>query len=609
MPNANDPEHAETPEGASLDGSSSNGTAVAGGAEAEDETPLVGRVASPPRIESTSEEFHFWVRNDRIAERSQVVRAHSQFPDGQEVNFYGTIDEVQRRSRRASVHESFDGTDGNADEEAPFAPEGVTYATVTILQADPNRLTPPLEQSRVYLGDADDAAFSYGFDEMNRPLTIGRLRNGGTQFAGTAQIDLAYLLGDNGGHLNVTGIPGVGTKSSFLLVVLKSLLHQARHGTGAQQRNRPLYVVPIIFNVKGEDLMFLNRRNREYDDNREEHDEDWAALDADSKPFEDADFYAPTEPNSDAAAIDGCDARAYSWSFHDVLERGLFPYLFADDDVNARMRGLIDDLAGYFTENDETTPRSEPDPWNNEHNWPQTWDELLDWMHGWAMGDHSDNVLGSHHQGTKRAVHRRLRGALREGEAIFTRDQQTGSPLNVTNPSTAPPQVIDIHSLRRPLQRFVVAAVSKQVVEARSGRGAVRGLRYIMMLDELNRFAPRGASDPVTRLIEEVATERRSQGILLFGAQQFASDVSTKVVESAAIRAAGRTGTAELSDRVWKGWSKTARHRVSQLRRDEKLVTQPTFRAPMLVKVPFPAWAMRREDVAASAPLEDQPEI
>jgi hypothetical protein len=329
-----------------------------------------------------------------------------------------------------------------------------------------------------------------------------------------------------------------------------------------------------------------------------------------SEPFEEADFYAPTEPNSGAAAIDGCDARVYNWSFHDVLERGLFPYLFADDDVNARMRGLIDDLAGYFTENDETTPRSDPPgSWEDGHDWPQTWDDLLNWMHGWAMGDHSDNVLGSHHQGTKRAVHRRLRSALREGEAIFTRRQQTGSPLDVTSSSTSPPQVIDIHSLRRPLQRFVVAAVSKQVVDDRSGRDAVRGLRYILMLDELNRFAPRGASDPVTRLIEEVATERRSQGILLFGAQQFASDVSTKVVESAAIRAAGRTGTAELSDRVWKGWSKTARHRVSQLRRDEKLVTQPTFRAPMLVKVPFPAWAMRREDVVASASFEDQPEV
>ncbi|MCH9049240.1 MAG: aspartate-semialdehyde dehydrogenase, partial [Proteobacteria bacterium] len=175
---------------------------------------------------------------------------------------------------------------------------------------------------------------------------------------------------------------------------------------------------------------------------------------------------------------------------------------------------------------------------------------LLDWMDGWAAHDHSNRVLRAHAQGTQGAVYRRLRGAILEGRMIFNYDDLNGKPLKVVRSRTTPPQVIDLHLLPRTLQRFVVAAVSQQIVQARTGRNLIAGLRYIIVLDELNRFAPRGAKDPVTRLMEEISTERRSQGVILFGAQQFAAEVSTKVVESASIRAAGRTGAAELGDRV-----------------------------------------------------------
>jgi hypothetical protein len=551
---------------------------------------VFGRTASPAGQESTSEQCHFWVERGRITEKSQIVRIESQLA-GRDVTFYGLIEEVYYRSRLSDIHEAFDGTDGNATEEAPFKPEGTTYASVNILQAEPIILTPPIEQSRVYLGTAADAAMAYGFGDMRRALAIGRLRNGGTQFAGTAQIDLAYLLGENGGHLNVNGMPGVGTKSSFLLAVLKALLHEAHPQPGKP----PLHIVPIILNVKGEDLMWLDRPNRDF--STVTHAAEWEAISVPPTPFASATFYSPTEPGSGGApAIHGCNATAYGWALRDVLTQDLLLYLFADDDINERMHALVLDLASHLTKPDGLTLRGDG---------PQTWRELIEWMH--ANG-RQEFVQHGHAPGTVAAVYRRLRSALRDGQTIFLLDAQQGQPLQVRRATTTPPQVIDIHSLPGTLQRFVVAAISKQVVAARMGHHAVPGLHYIIVLDELNRFAPRSGNDPITRLMEEVATERRSQGIILFGAQQFASEVSIKVVESAAVRVLGRTGPAELSDQVWRAWSQTARRQSSQLRPNEKLVTQPTFRAPMLVNMPFPAWAMRRADIAAPSSAE-LPEI
>src|SRR5262245_40111984 len=156
---------------------------------------------------------------------------------------------------------------------------------------------------------------------------------------------------------------------------------------------------------------------------------------------------------------------------------------------------------------------------------------------------------------------------------------------------------MDINSLPQSLQRFVVASIMKQVVTARSTGSPVAGLRYVIMLDELNRFAPRGGKDEITRLLERVATEMRSQGVILLGAQQMASQVSTKVIEMSSIRVLGRSGSADLQDKVWQSWEKSARRQASILLPEEKLVMQPTFRQPMLIKAPYPAWAMKREHI------------
>jgi hypothetical protein len=105
-----------------------------------------------------------------------------------------------------------------------------------------------------------------------------------------------------------------------------------------------------------------------------------------------------------------------------------------------------------------------------------------------------------------------------------------------------------------------------------------------------------------------VASELRSQGVILFGAQQLASDVSPKIIENSSIRVLGRSGLTELQDKVWQSWDKTSKQQASILSPNEKLVYQPGFRQPMYVRIPFPAWAMKREDIA-SKPLSQIPEV
>jgi DNA helicase HerA-like ATPase len=201
---------------------------------------------------------------------------------------------------------------------------------------------------------------------------------------------------------------------------------------------------------------------------------------------------------------------------------------------------------------------------------------------------------------TWRKVRRRLMKLVYEGDGVLRRDDHRGSPLAVTAADTTDPTVIDLSSLAAipSLQRFVVATLLRQLVDDRTGSAARPGLVYLVTLDELNRFAPSGGRDPITRLVEHVAAEMRSQGIILLGAQQQASKVSARVVENAGIRALGKTGPVELAESVWRSVGDAARRKASTLRPDEKLLIQDSFREPMLVHIPFPPWALRGEDAA-----------
>ncbi len=102
---------------------------------------------------------------------------------------------------------------------------------------------------------------------MGQPLKIGLVRNGGDAVAGPAYIDMDYLLGSEGGHMNVTGIAGVGTKSSFLTIVLSQVL-QAFDSANADSPSSPdrIQVRPVILNVKGFDLFWLDHWSTSFTD-------------------------------------------------------------------------------------------------------------------------------------------------------------------------------------------------------------------------------------------------------------------------------------------------------------------------------------------------------
>jgi hypothetical protein len=566
---------------------------------------IIGKVASPPQKEATSEHFHFWIPPDQLVEKTQIVRADSAV-GGRSVRFYAIVDEVYRQSRKRHMSEEYDAFDGDVGYEPPLHAGGVSYAMATILRAEPPVLAPPMEESPVILGAQEEARRAYGADEVEHPLRLGLVKNGGDAVAGPGIIDLDYLLGQNGGHLNVNGVAGRGTKSSFLLFTLFMLLDEARR----QARARPsdperLRVVPILFNVKGYDLFHIDRWSKKWDPAA--HLPAWRALGIEAPcPFSGATFYAPQQPRSTISTETGRVGSVipYSYSLSDVIERGLFTYLFAEEDVHDATFGtLVLHLEDHLSDERSRAEGGLRRSLREGDGRPRTFEGLLEWVREQAELKDNERRLSGHAAGTWAKLRRRVLRMVLEGGGVLRATDLRGNPLNLAARDTTEPHVVDLNGLSGmpALQRFVMAATLRQLIDERTGSRAVHGLRYLIGIDELNRFAPHGARDPITQLFELVAAEMRSQGLILLGAQQQASQVSAKVIENAGIRVLGRTGSLELGQPVWRALSQSTRSKVAGLPMDEKLILQDSFRAPMHVRVPFPPWAMRREEARYDA--------
>ena len=210
---------------------------------------------------------------------------------------------------------------------------------------------------------------------------------------------------------------------------------------------------------------------------------------------------------------------------------GLVKFLFSEEDVyEPNFGGLVGEVEERLTNESLGGPKL-----RTTDDTPQTFQELLDWF---KKNKADREFFGDAHTGTKGKLLRRLKYIVQEGDGVLRRTEPRGNPLKIPAAGIDGPIVIDLFAINSTasLQRFVVAAVLNRIIEFRSGK-QVKGLRYLITLDELNRFAPKGGLDPITQQIEMVAAEMRSQGVILLGAQQQASLVSPRVIENSAVRA------------------------------------------------------------------------
>jgi uncharacterized protein len=536
---------------------------------------------------ATSTEFRVVIDGDNYLQLDDLVEVRTQVPKAGEVHLYGLVTEVAARYEGAR----FESDMFLIAEEGSLPAELARSASVQTIRVDPEIWVAPDPGEPVYrvAGHSRDKAL-YA-DEMGRRLPIGFARDGEPIW-----VDLDFFDGRKGGHISISGVSGVATKTSFALSFLRSLTaHPEVVGQAASN------VRVLVFNVKQEDLLWLDKPNRELN---EEARLQWARLGISAEPFPSVSFWAP--PRGSAALMPDTDSRsegvsAFSWTPREFIELGLLRFLFAET-------GDFRNQLTYVEERVRSQLQKFAEPVDGRDGVVRIGTRLIS-----SLGDlvelieeHVDPEDGEPDQswtgrvqgGTAQAFMRRLRAAEYRIRNLIRAE---GRRVDRMAESVT---VVDLHKLHDFAQRFVVGALLDEVFAGKEKTGQRLPLQVIL-LDELNKYAPREGHSPIKETLIDIAQRGRSLGIILIGAQQTASRVAPEVVENASIRVSGRLDAAE-AERAEYGWMlPSTRARARLFKPGTMVVFQPGIPAPLVFTFPYPPWATRPEEaLEAGDPFE-----
>lgn len=527
--------------------------------------------------------FWVYVEPGRYLQLDDVVHVHTPLPDGSGVEVYGVVDEVRAQQEGVTFASDVALVAGGV-----LPAQGVVAAHVAVTRVEPEIYVPPMPGQTVSVADDEARGTALFYDSMTEKFTFGLSRTGERVLG-----NLDFLDGTNGAHVNISGISGVATKTSFATFLLYTLFEGGALGT------RTTNSKAIIFNVKAEELLFLDQPNAELD---EQEKTKYDQLGLPARPFQSVSFFAPTKRGKQPIPDTGArqeGVTGFFWTLHEFCARHYLRFLFADADSELSALSYLVDAVEAQLARVVQEPGHPPGPNVVIHGKElSNFSELVDAIDAQTSpesGFWAGEGNSAAHVGTIRAFMRRLRAASAHvGHLIRGDEFQSETPdKHRIDPSKSQVTVVDIHGLHDRAQRFVVGVVlSEQIAERESRTGTDRPPPLFIVVDELNKYAPRDGRSPIKELLMDIAERGRSLGVILIGAQQTASEVEARVVSQCSFRVVGRLDAAEAGREEYRFLS-AARDRARLLKPGTMIVQQPEIPVPLLVEFPRPAWATR----------------
>jgi DNA helicase HerA-like ATPase len=553
---------------------------------------VVGTVAATPL------QFSVAVSPEQYLQLDDVVVTQRSLPGQPPVRVSGVVTNVE------AVHEGARfASDVFLIQRGALPAEVAEVAQVTVTRVEPEVYVPPLPGAPVARATGEQRDAALYFDEMGEakvPVGFGRDSQ-------PVYLNFEFVDGTRGAHVSISGVSGIATKTSFALFLLHSILGCGV--LGAEAHNTTM----LVFSVKGEDLLFLDYANaRISPDDRKKYE----ALGLQATPFPNVRVFAPPRPG-DTAGTPDVTARdqavsPFYWTLEEFCAGELLPFVFADaEDERAQYTMLIGQVAArlrrdHVRAGDDGAVRiTGTDPTRDTI--IRTFGDLVTLLEA-ELGDDATRtqwVAGSAVTGSINALLRRLRSAVKPLSPIIRGDLAHRGERSITT-SRAQVTVVDLHNLPDRAQRFVVGVTLRGEFARKERQGTARPLMFVV-LDELNKYAPREGDSPIKQILLDVAERGRSLGVILIGAQQTASEVERRILANCAIRVAGRLDAAEAERPEYGYLPPAQRARAMLAKPGTMFIAQPDIPVPLAVDFPFPAWATRPAEKGAWAGIEDGP--
>ncbi|PYO71763.1 MAG: hypothetical protein DMD67_18135 [Gemmatimonadetes bacterium] len=351
-----------------------------------------------------------------------------------------------------------------------------------------------------------------------RGIPVGLYTSGGLE--APVYLDADFLLGPEAAHLNISGVSGLATKTSAVEFLLGSIFEHF-----PRQKGR---VAAVCFNVKGPDLCFLDQAGALEEEDRRRY----GRLGVPATPFERVRYYAPFKSDGvnlntlrTHPALVGA-VEPLVWGLREVLDYA--EVLLNRDDIDAKADAFIDFLS------DRVVDREFDDGFGGTHrvvmfaDLERLFRAIFDGLE-LAGGTGRSDTWRTHHIATIRKVRNRLSNISTRAKGLVT-DDGPSSDLPWGRFEDRTVYVVDVANVDPLGQDLVFARVVSKLREHLERRDL--GVdAVVVFVDELNKYAPAdGPETYVKKMLLDISERGRYLGLVLFGAEQFRSQVHRRVV-------------------------------------------------------------------------------
>ena len=564
------------------------------------ENNVIGRVLATEKRPTTIDDFTFWTDPQLILNPFDIVKV-------QHVNnsySYGVIEDIAHITDAASFLTNFISSDfGDVNAEENTLRVGMNYVTAKVVCNTNNIYIPLQSNAKVMLATAEEINYALGLNDIRNPLVCGYLEmyegtKGCEKVTLPVNLNSKFIIGPEGAHLNISGISGLASKTSYAMFLLKAI--QDSYMKKDPKDEDEDSVAFVLFNVKGKDLLAIDQINDFADEGnpeaaRKDTFAKYKKLGLDPEPFKNVHYYYPysipqtrhwnTYMTPDEVADNIKKKKAKKFKYIYQYDKDNLDLMFANiDDSTQTMEAII----SYII--------SGQGDFNKVSDWQGFLDAIKNKCSTENAGKDKEIPVTSW-----RKFYRTINKSITDNK-IFARDlreedgeTRIGDALKYIKKNEV--HVIDVAKLSEDKQAYVFGDAIRTIYDLQLGQyageeGVNTPARIVIFIDELNKYASKETpkNSPILRQVLDVAERGRSLGVVLFAAEQFRSAIHDRVTGNCSTHAYGRTNSIEVTKSDYKSIPSVYKTMMTRLKQGEYIIQNPIFRSLLNIKFPKPIY-------------------
>lgn len=549
---------------------------------------IIGKVVATEKAPSSVDEFYFWTDKELVIKPFDVIKADH---INESVTF-GVVEGIFHLTDSVSSLAGFISSDfGDVNYSGNSERIGMNYVKARVIKNSKEIYTPVLDGKRVYLANEQEIIAALGLEPDPPlagyvPLPGGYLEmyEGKNKLRIPVNFDSRFLVGPEGAHLNISGISGLASKTSYASFLLKGIQNEFTKNAESHEDS----VAFVIFNVKGRDLLAIHEANERL---TADEKKTYQSMGIEPTPFQNVRYFYPKDVERTESLRKGMfrdqkkikKSSIYKYLYEDSKDSLEFLFAHIDDPTQT-----MDSIMTYIS-----TGQGD---FKGVRNWTDFTETLNKQLEKGGGTKNQEIVIASWRKFVRhfKRIHTRtdlFANSKLEGEVELNEE--------IANIKENDVFVVDIGELDSEIQGFVFGDVIRAVYDLKSGQTEKRDSKsgeipkkIIIFLDELNKYASDDVpkNSPILRQLLEVTERGRSLGIILFSAEQFRSSIHPRVTGNCAAHAYGRTNAIEISKKDYQFIPTVFKSMLVRLQQGEYLIQYPVFTSVLSIKFPRPVY-------------------